>query len=124
VIDHRFWSIDHPPDRQDITRCRVKRHFLFRKTPTYTADVARLSLPRDKYLRVGINAFACKQATTKPLRKSAFGFCDLQQDLKSKIQTQRREKKKETYMLNPAETVEKTTSKTSNAQAGQGHAYR
>jgi hypothetical protein len=94
------------------------------KTPTNTADVARLSLPRDKYLRVVINAFACKQATTKPLHKTTFGFCDLEQDLKSKIQTQRRETKKETYMLDPAETVEKTTSNTANAHTGQSHAYR
>jgi hypothetical protein len=81
-------------------------------------------LPRDKYLRVGITAFACKQTATKPLRKNTFGFCGLEQDLKSKIQTQRREKKKETYMLNPAETVEKTISNTANAHTGQSHAYR
>jgi len=102
----------------------VKRHISLAETPTNTADVARLSLPKDKYLRAGINAFACKQATTKPLHKTSFGSCALERNLKSEIQTQRREKKKETYMLNPAETVEKTISNTANAHTGQSHAYR
>jgi hypothetical protein len=69
-------------------------------------------LPKPQQIPLMSHAFLCPE----------INICDLEQDLKSKIQTQRQEKKKETYMLIRAVTVEKTTSKTSNTYAGEIHA--